>query len=188
MRNLPRECTLHLLLLPFLILPGASIPGMDRTLPPEPKTSERTSAAQPFIFASRPAYPNFTRVPLPRGTITGTIIDTNGRKVSGATIRVIGGYSRERFLSKENGEFTIPAVGAGKCDVEISSPYYYTYLVHGCIVAGDSTTVLDVRLTRKSRGHMGDALHRAPLPGERMGTIRSVIFDEWGRPPLMHYP
>ncbi len=141
----------------------------------------RTLAVAPGI-PELSAPTSYTREPIPRGTLTGKVMDTNGRRVCGATIRVIGGYIRDEFFSNENGVFTIPSVGAGKCDIEISSPYHYTSIVRGCIVAGDSTTALDIRLTRKSRGHMGDVLHRAPLPGEKMGTIRSTVFDGGGRP------
>ena len=139
-------------------------------------------------IAAPSACPNYTRVPIPRGTLTGTVRDTAGREIAGATVRVLNrGYRVYEAMSKSNGNFTIDGVGAGKWDIEISSPYHYASIALGCAVVGDSTTVLAVRLAHKGRGHMGEVLHLSPPPGEKMGTIRSTSFDTWGRPLPAHF-
>lgn len=123
--------------------------------------------------------------PPPLGAIAGTIRDTSGRAIRGVFIRILRISPARGAISTADGNFGASNIPQGIYDVHISSPDYYTSVARGVVISGDSTSMLHIRLTPKSREDIDLEMRNDCTPvtlSEKFGTIRQIPFDEKGRP------
>ena len=82
------------------------------------------------------------------GTLLGSINDSSGGLIQGATVRITNketGVGRET-TSNEAGLYTFPNVIAGSYDLEVSQPGFRTVTRTGVIATVNSVTRTDIRL------------------------------------------
>ncbi len=119
----------------------------------ETKTNQEVIAGETTIV-------NFSLEPIPTGTITGTVIDSeNLTGIVGAEITVVGTpYST---LSGIDGTYLIENVEIGEYSVTATADGYFPDIRHNIKVFQDQTTIVDFSLV--------------PLP--MVGTISGIVTD-----------
>ncbi|MDQ1266485.1 MAG: hypothetical protein QG635_1637, partial [Bacteroidota bacterium] len=79
------------------------------------------------------------------GVLKGKVIDSEGKPVIGATIR-IEGTTRGTFVKEKDGTFSITNISAGQYDIKITAVSYATKIIKDVVISADITTTIDVKL------------------------------------------
>ena len=82
------------------------------------------------------------------GTISGTVTDTSGAVVSGATVTLtpVSGGSNSVLRTSLDGGFTFQSLNPGQYNLTVTSNGFQTYAMRGINVSSASSPTLDVRL------------------------------------------
>src|SRR5260221_6284963 len=83
-----------------------------------------------------------------RGTVSGTVMDSSGAVVAGASVTVIGtetGTRRSTF-SNEAGIYRFDAVDLGVYEIKITHPGFKAFVSTGLGVEANRTTVIAAKL------------------------------------------
>lgn len=111
------------------------------------------------------------------GILTGKVVDSEGKGVAGATIRVLG--TTRGGISKTDGKYTIININAGQYDVRITAIGYDT-VTKRVSISADQTVTLNFTLTQG-----GVQMKAVDITAERemirstdVGTVRSTKGDQ----------
>jgi len=92
------------------------------------------------------------------GTITGTIVDSDGAGVASAQIQATNRNTKAIFkgTSSGNGQYSLTPLPAGLYDVSITAPGFYADSRQNLSVGGKEALHLNVRLLEYQLGTLGD--------------------------------
>jgi bacillopeptidase F len=97
---------------------------------------------------------NFVLQPIPRGTITGQIIDqTTGKPVSGATLALVEDAAIQPVSTDKNGRFSLEAY-EGTYTLLVRAPFYHTKQVN--ITISDKKTKMIATAVQSFVGYPGE--------------------------------
>jgi len=83
-----------------------------------------------------------------RGTITGTVHDSSGAVVPGASVRITNDATNVTIATSSNvsGEFTAPDLATGKYNLRVEKQGFRAFLLTGITVDAASTVRADANL------------------------------------------
>ncbi len=151
---------------PEAAVPGAAPvrPAVDvgpASLPPEPVEPPRVHAEQAESPGTEEAQEVAPAEP-ENGAISGTVLDPNGQRVSGAQV-LASGRVTVSSVTGEDGHFTLQGLPEGLYTVEASHPEHATSRVEG-VQTGAADVKLVLGLFGQVRGEVRDSVTRAPVP------------------------
>ena len=121
-------------------------------------------AAMALLLAGAPA-----RSQTDRATLEGTVKDTSGAVISGATVtvnEVSTGISQER-KTNSNGYYRFPGLAVGQYTVEVSNPSFKTQVLQDVVLVVGETHTLDVALA------VGDVSEKVEIKAEASPAERT---------------
>jgi hypothetical protein len=123
------------------------------------------------------------QVPVLTGVLTGHVLDTAGRPVIGATVRIVG--TTQGGVSKApDGRFRVSNIVGGSYMIKITAVGYRTVETKVDIIQGDTTTVLVSIEKGQSVTNIIIGDHPPLLINpERFGTTAIITAEELERMP-----
>lgn len=106
----------------------------------------RTAVGLLVTFALAAAFPSYAQSG--RGTLTGSVKDTNGAILQGAALTLTGTNTGSRYEAKANEEglFTFPELPPGTYTLSVASPGFESYTQNGITVSVGSTATVNPQL------------------------------------------
>ncbi len=125
--------------------------------------------------------PGFNALAQDSASLSGHVLDRDGKPIVGATIR-IAGTKQGAYAKAPDGRYLIANIKAGAHDIEFSAVGYQKQ-THNVQIRVHATTTLDVRLA--TGGVQGKMVivsgARAPARPDRAATVRSTSADDLER-------
>jgi len=100
-----------------------------------------------------------------RGTITGTVADPTGALIPGAALSLKNSETGAAYVSRttETGNYTLPSLPAGACELTIEGSGFRKYVQSGIQVQVATTLRLDITLQLGSATETVNVMASAPL-------------------------
>jgi hypothetical protein len=92
------------------------------------------------------------------GTITGTVVDSDGEAVANAQVQVTNRSTKTVYKAagSEKGQYTLATLPAGVYDVSVTVPGFNAYNKQNVSVGANEALRLDIRLLEYQLGTLGD--------------------------------
>jgi hypothetical protein len=112
------------------------------------------------------------------GTISGTVVDSSGAVIPGATVVVTNestGVTIFRTTTDSSGAYTIPAVQPGTYVIMVSHAGFRTLIRHGVVIQVTQNAVVDFTLTVGAITQRVSVTAAPPLLVTQSATLASIV-------------